>query len=187
VKGLLILLVICLGTGLFFIYRLPDPNEPPPEQKGVNLQQNQLSLAEQQLQRRLIEAERFFSAQDWSSALQAYESILEDHPNLPIGLHRCGYALHALGRLDEAIRYHEKSAATEEFKMVGLYNLACAYSLKKDKTKAFAYLRQATEAGFVNVKYMEFDTDLDFLRSEPEYAQLRSQILQRGSNARTNP
>ena len=50
-----------------------------------------------------------------------------------------------------------------------LYNLACYYSRFKQKKKALKYLEQAIEKGFNSLEHIEKDTDLDFIRNEPEY------------------
>jgi hypothetical protein len=57
-------------------------------------------------------------------------------------------------------------------KAPGLYNLACAYSLKKQKKKALKYLRMAVDEGFTNRNHMEKDKDLDYIRNEKAFKQI---------------
>ena len=50
------------------------------------------------------------------------------------------------------------------------FNLACAYSLKMNKDKAFFHLQRAVECGFIKYSSIASDPDLTFLRSSPEYS-----------------
>ncbi len=56
------------------------------------------------------------------------------------------------------------------------YNVACMYALLKNKDKAFEYLDRAAEQGFDDIgqdlaDQMKRDSDMDFLRDDPRYAQ----------------
>jgi len=64
-----------------------------------------------------------------------------------------------------------------------LYNVACCEALLGNAKEALAFLEKAINAGFRNVKHMESDTDLDSLRSLPEYQALISSLKSsRGSS-----
>jgi hypothetical protein len=52
------------------------------------------------------------------------------------------------------------------------YNLACVYSLKKDKYNALEYFRTAVEKGFNDLANIKKDTDLDFIRNEEEFKKI---------------
>ncbi|HYC78285.1 MAG TPA: DUF2911 domain-containing protein, partial [Planctomycetota bacterium] len=54
----------------------------------------------------------------------------------------------------------------------GLYNLGCAYALKKEKDAAFEALEKAVAAGFRDAGQMEKDEDLAVLREDDRYKQL---------------
>jgi tetratricopeptide (TPR) repeat protein len=49
------------------------------------------------------------------------------------------------------------------------YNLACLYSVKKDKDPALSALRAAIDAGFSNKQALRSDADLAFIRQTPEF------------------
>jgi hypothetical protein len=51
-----------------------------------------------------------------------------------------------------------------------LYNMACAYSLEKQKDSAKYYLISAIEFGYSNVKNLYADEDLAYLRSRGEFS-----------------
>jgi tetratricopeptide (TPR) repeat protein len=65
-------------------------------------------------------------------------------------------------------------------KMVACYNLACVYSLKKDKEESLDYLKQAVKlsSGSLNLTYYDVshDSDLMYIRKEPEYAAVVSPL-----------
>jgi len=70
----------------------------------------------------------------------------------------------------------ELALAARELEDTGLtnYNVACMYSLKGDKDKAFKHLSLAIELGMENtgqdlVKLMKTDSDLDGLRDDPRF------------------
>jgi tetratricopeptide (TPR) repeat protein len=52
---------------------------------------------------------------------------------------------------------------------VVLYNLACAYSLNKEKKNAIKTLKKAVEKGFTDIEMIEKDRDFDSIRDEDEF------------------
>jgi tetratricopeptide (TPR) repeat protein len=56
------------------------------------------------------------------------------------------------------------------------YNLACAYSLQKQKDPALAALRAAVDAGFADKKSLNGDSDLAFVRQAPEFKEIAAKI-----------
>ncbi len=127
--------------------------------------------------RMLAEANQAFADQDWAKAAQLYKAVLEKNPKIGSAWHHLGYSYHVMGQLDEAIIAHQKATEFQRFRALGLYNLACAYSLKKDKDKAFHYLNLALDAGFQSKQFLDTDTDLDFLRSDERFAQVIKKAL----------
>src|SRR5205823_7542742 len=56
------------------------------------------------------------------------------------------------------------------------YNIACGYARKGDRDKAFEWLRRAMEAGFDVEKYLGHDDDLDGLKPDPRWRELKKQL-----------
>jgi dienelactone hydrolase len=52
------------------------------------------------------------------------------------------------------------------------YNLACAYALNRDKSRALEALQHAIEKGFKDVALIESDKDLDALRADAEFKRM---------------
>lgn len=56
------------------------------------------------------------------------------------------------------------------------YNLACVYSLQKQKDEALSHLRAAVEAGFGDKKSLNGDSDLAFVRQAPEFREIAARL-----------
>lgn len=116
------------------------------------------------------EANAAFSAGDWKGAASAYEKVVAASPEDGSAWHRLGYALHAQGKLDAALKAHEKCASLGgQTASIGAYNAACVHALKGDSDKAFAWLAKARAKGFNNRGQLDGDTDMDSLRNDPRF------------------
>jgi len=83
------------------------------------------------------------------------------------------------GDYEKAILFFEISAKTSQvnpFSFYQLYNLACAYSLSKQKKNALKSLKLAVEAGFKNRAHMEKDPDLDYIRKEKAFKEIKDNL-----------
>ena len=79
------------------------------------------------------------------------------------------------GDYEKAILFFEITAKTKKvnpFSFYQLYNLACAYSLNRQKKNALKSLKLAVEAGFRNRAHMEKDPDLDNIRKEKGFNEI---------------
>ncbi len=53
-----------------------------------------------------------------------------------------------------------------------LYNAACCFSLDKKADQAYAMLERAIAQGFTDHKWLEKDSDLDFIRQDPRWSKV---------------
>lgn len=60
------------------------------------------------------------------------------------------------------------------------YNMACLYSLKKDKKQAVNYFGKAVNAGYTNYLHAQKDTDLDFIRNDEKFRTLMEGLREKG-------
>ena len=120
------------------------------------------------------EADGYFQEQNWEMAVEAYQEVTAADPNHGRAWHHLGYALHVLGKLEQAIPAHIKAANSSDAGIAGLgaYNAACAYSLLGDKDKAIEWLGQSIEVGFRRFDAFENDPDLDNIRTHPRFDEL---------------
>jgi tetratricopeptide (TPR) repeat protein len=72
-------------------------------------------------------------------------------------------AVYALTQAVDHLRYSNGSA---------MYNLACAYALKGDRTVALEWLERAINAGYDDTDHLQNDSDLASLRTEPRFKQV---------------
>jgi tetratricopeptide (TPR) repeat protein len=117
-------------------------------------------------------AEEAFSAQNWDEAAAQYRGLLKLDDKDGPAWHRLGYALHAGGKLDEALEAHLKAAEFPRVRSRGLYNAGCVHAMKKNNDQAFDYLMKAAAAGFNQSDAMAEDTDLAGLHADPRWEKL---------------
>lgn len=117
-------------------------------------------------------AQRHQRAGEWKEAIAAWKTLLDRQPDIAGAWFSLGYALHANGDLEEAVKVHKKAAQYDEFEGIATYNLGCAYALLGQKDRAFRALRAAHDAGFDIADAMPGDSDLDSLRDDSRYEDL---------------
>lgn len=84
-----------------------------------------------------------------------------------------GMELHNEERYEEAIAAFQRSIEEGERVEASTYNIACGYARKGDSARAFEWLQKAIDEGFDADSYLAKDDDLDSLRSDPRFAQIR--------------
>jgi hypothetical protein len=82
---------------------------------------------------------------------------------------------------EKAILCFGVSAFVEEQTYYSAYNLACAYSLNKQAKPAIKALELAIKRGLTNPAQLDNDKDLDFIRNEKGYKEIR-QKMEQGKN-----
>jgi Flp pilus assembly protein TadD len=115
------------------------------------------------------EGKQLLEAKNYGEAAAKFEAIAAANPKDGHAVMMQGYALHAAGRLDEALAVHERAAQFPEVRPVALYNAACVHALKGETDKAFATLDESIKAGFSSADHMKKDDDLKSLRSDPRF------------------
>ncbi|MCB9879546.1 MAG: DJ-1/PfpI family protein [Planctomycetes bacterium] len=124
-------------------------------------------------------ADAAFVARDWQRAAELYGRLSEGDPG-PETSYRLGYCLHVLGRLDEALPWHERAAAQADadprLAATASYNIACVHALRGHVDEAFAALRRAARSGFRRTVQLQRDPDLATLRADPRFAPLIAEL-----------
>lgn len=124
-------------------------------------------------------AAQAFQAQDWAKAVEQYRALTSSQGNQAVVWFRLGYALHALGRYQEAVSAHQKASEFAPVRATALYNLGCAHALLGNKDQALLELTKAVDSGFRTVQQFEQDSDLDSLRDHPRYTALITMLKSR--------
>lgn len=133
----------------------------------------------------LQEGRILLGQEDYGKAAEVLAELVKVDPENALGWQLHGYALHASGKLDAAIKSHKKASKFDSTKGIALYNLACAYSLKKENDKALAYLEKAVDAKFLQTQYYETDTDLDNIRDDKKFKYLLAVVKNGGKKPET--
>lgn len=128
-----------------------------------------------------------FQAQEWEKAAAAYKKVVEKDDKDSQAWHRLGFSLHALGKLDEALKAHVKCASfSDNIAPIGAYNAACVHALKGETEKAFAWLHKAKSKGFNNQNQLDIDTDMDNLRDDPRFKEFYKSLGASAAKAPVN-
>lgn len=121
------------------------------------------------------DADALFQQGRYADAVDAYRERLGDAPDDGVACYRLGFALHALGRLDEAVRFHERAATLPSaFQASAAYNAACAHARLGDVDAGIRWLEQAVALGFSSVDTVDTDPDLDALRGAEGFSVVRA-------------
>lgn len=125
-------------------------------------------------------ADSLFLARDYAQAKIEYESVLKSNEAPPLTWNRLAFSCYILGSYDDAVTYFDKSLTLnppDQLKNIILIRLAKTYGVKKDKEKALANLRKSIDAGYMNLNDIENDPNLQFLKSDPEYAKIKEVLV----------
>jgi tetratricopeptide (TPR) repeat protein len=121
-------------------------------------------------------ADSLFAAGDYGNAVREYEQALKDKSNAATAQpwYRMGFSYHRQKDYTRAIAGYEKAAAINP-RIPGLQlNLAKCYSATGAVTRSAVALDSAISQGFGNYKMLDSDADLENLRKDPAYEDLRS-------------
>jgi Flp pilus assembly protein TadD len=105
-------------------------------------------------------------------AYDAARKHLELNPDNPRALYMGAAALTALGESEKARDWARRAQDMEPDDPSVLYNVACVYALEGMTGEAIRALTKAIDKGFGHWKWIEHDSTLDSLRSEPEFVNL---------------
>jgi beta-lactamase regulating signal transducer with metallopeptidase domain/Flp pilus assembly protein TadD len=85
-----------------------------------------------------------------------------------------GLDLLRLRQLNESIDAYTRAIDLGQKTSTAMYNLACAYALKGETTTAQRWLERAIENGFDSVEKLENDPDLNTLRGQADFADMKA-------------
>ena len=118
-------------------------------------------------------AQTAFSAREWEEAVRHYRALLQIDEKDGVAWQNLGYALHTLGRHDEALDVHLH--VVESFparRGTAVFNVACVQALRGETREALDWLERAIQTGSISLRSLATDADLDSLRGEPRFAQM---------------
>jgi serine/threonine protein kinase/tetratricopeptide (TPR) repeat protein len=108
--------------------------------------------------------------------LHVAEKHLELNPDDARALYLGASALIQLGQREKGLEWAARARAANESDSLVLYNVACAYALANLKDQAIDCLEKAVQNGFGHRQWIEHDSDLDSLRSDPRFEALKKRL-----------
>lgn len=119
-------------------------------------------------------ADSLFAAQQWSTAIPAYEFVLKSAPANALGWNRLGFSYHNMKNYDKALVNYFKAMEQKpnpQLEQIVQSRLAKIYALKNENDKAFASLDKALSLGYTNVVELQSNTDFENIRSDTRMEQ----------------
>ncbi|MFQ5628224.1 MAG: type IV pilus biogenesis/stability protein PilW [bacterium] len=133
------------------------------------------------------EAQKYFNAQDWPQAEQAFKAITESQPENGRAWLFLGAALHNQEKFHDAIAAYAKADALGFSQPRARYNLACSQARLGEIDASFAWLEKAMQAGFSQVNTLKTDKDLQALRTDTRFAEIVQKADQNARPCEYNP
>lgn len=119
----------------------------------------------------LMRGELYLKRGEKEKANADFEEILRQDTVVKSGSCR-QYALHFLGRDDEAIEWMDKIIASDSMNNGGYYDKSCLLARMGRLDESVAVLRKAFENGYRSFAHIEHDDDMDPIRDLPEFKRL---------------
>lgn len=117
------------------------------------------------------EANKFYQAQEWQKAADAYENIAKLEPANPNAHYRAGNSLLNLNKNAEAVGHFEK-AFTIASNAIFAQFLAKAYARAGNREKAYEVLDKSLMMGGIAPDTLTADKDFDSLKNEQRFKDL---------------
>ena len=116
---------------------------------------------------------------DLSFELSLYESILAGDPANVEALMALGEACTQRGDHARGLAIDQRLARLRPADPIVHYNLACSYALLGRPDEAFGTLAQAADLGYADLAHLDKDSDLDALRADPRFQDVRRRLAAR--------
>ncbi len=130
----------------------------------------------------LADGQALVAQGDYAGAEEVFRARTAANASDGVSWFYLGYALHAQGKLEEAVPAHEKAASFRQLASPAGYNAACAHARLGHVDEGITWLQRAIAAGYGDRNTIATDKDLDPLRDDPRFAALLPPLL-RGSEA----
>ncbi|HEV8657405.1 MAG TPA: M56 family metallopeptidase [Thermoanaerobaculia bacterium] len=113
---------------------------------------------------------------DWHDSLARFRSLTQKYPSLGRTWFNLGFAALQAGQNAESINSFKRALDLNYRTPTTMYNIACGYARSNQTDAAMEWLQKARSAGFQLCNYIDHDDDLNSLRSDPRFRELRKQV-----------
>jgi tetratricopeptide (TPR) repeat protein len=117
----------------------------------------------------------FYDKKEYDLAIKDFNKAIELNPSFSAAYNNRGVAFANKKEYDSAIKDYNKVIELTPNDAEAYYNLACLYSVSRkeeNKDVAFRYLKIAIEKDSTLRVDAKTDTDLDFIRDDPRFAEI---------------
>ncbi|HEX9160262.1 MAG TPA: M56 family metallopeptidase [Thermoanaerobaculia bacterium] len=118
----------------------------------------------------------FKNNEGWVDALPRFRAATQQHPNLGRPWFNLGFAALQAGNNTESINAFKRALDLNYRAPTTMYNIACGYARSNQADAAIQWLQKSRAAGFQLSNYIDHDNDLDNLRSDARFRDLRRQV-----------
>jgi tetratricopeptide (TPR) repeat protein len=108
-----------------------------------------------------------------------FEGVVRRDPNFIEALQILGDAYTKSGQFEKGLKIDQRLRQLCPEDPLVWYNLACSYALLNKLDQAFAALEKAIQLGYTDANWMEKDPDLNSLRADPRYAQIKDALTKK--------
>jgi serine/threonine protein kinase/Flp pilus assembly protein TadD len=109
-------------------------------------------------------------------AITAIEQWLDTHPDDARALNLGATIWSNLGETENAVEWGKRSLDIDPEDPQLLYNVACVYAIEGMKDEALKCLEKAIDKGYGHKEWIEHDSDLNSLRSDPRFKSLLDRV-----------
>jgi adenylate cyclase len=162
--------------------------------KAVELYQKASDIRPQDYQSVLVQVRLLSELGETEAAMEkAREGLhrarefLDLKPDEYRALNMGAFALHLLGKLNEAKTWMETSMQDSPRNSILTYNAASFYAMTGEVDQALSYLEQAAESGCLNLAWLAQDAGLKQIRDEPRFIELVRRFKGKCSCGCNNP
>ncbi|HET6348702.1 MAG TPA: M56 family metallopeptidase [Candidatus Krumholzibacteria bacterium] len=110
----------------------------------------------------------------WKKSLAHFEEMTRDHPKLGRAWFNLGYAQLESGDAKAGTASFQKALDLGFKPSVMMYNLACSTAQEGNVDAAFSWLEKSENAGFRMWQHARWDDDLDPLRADPRWKEMKA-------------
>jgi tetratricopeptide (TPR) repeat protein len=117
-------------------------------------------------------ADLHFLRERYEEALEFYDKVLEAIPTHFNAIIQAGLCAQRIGRIEDAERYCQRGVVVRPDSWIPVYNWACLKAVQGNAAGALEMLGTAVDKGFVDLRLLQTDKDLESIRAAPGFPDL---------------
>ncbi len=132
------------------------------------------SYCQNSIDPKIQEADSLIKNKKYQEAENLYLEVIKSNPADNQAIFKLASLYYSEKKYDQAIKNYLILAPNKN--PIVLYNLACTYSLNKNKQEALNYLQEALNNGFSPVSLLKTDPDLTNIRGDKKFIEIMNSV-----------